>query len=269
MADVAIEIGARRVFVKGTSSSGDMGPGDLAVLSVNAESIVPGTSATSLGKAEDAVAASGDTGVMALTVRADTAAATGANGDYVPLLTDSTGRLHVATGATENHIGEVGGVSARPSGNFTRPADTTAYASGDLVANSTTAGSVTPVTIAVGRGASGSAATGMLRRARLRKSGTSVTNAQFRVHIYNTASITFANGDNAAWSTNAMSGYLGSLDVTVDRAFTDGAAGVGVPTIGSEVTFITQNVYAVVEARAAYTPANAEVFTVELEVLQN
>lgn len=29
------------------------------------------------------------------------------------------------------------------SGSFTRPSDTTAYASGDLVANSTTAGSVT------------------------------------------------------------------------------------------------------------------------------
>jgi hypothetical protein len=55
---------------------------------------VPGTGATNLGKAEDAVAASGDTGVMALAVRSDTAAATGADGDYVPLLTDSTGRLH-------------------------------------------------------------------------------------------------------------------------------------------------------------------------------
>jgi hypothetical protein len=51
-------------------------------------------SATGLLKLEDAVAASGDAGVMALAVRADTAAATGANGDYVPLLTDSLGKLH-------------------------------------------------------------------------------------------------------------------------------------------------------------------------------
>ena len=33
---------------------------------------------------------------------------------------------------------------------LTRPADTTAYASGDLVANSTTAGSVTPLTFNAG-----------------------------------------------------------------------------------------------------------------------
>lgn len=62
-------------------------------------SIVPGTAATNLGKAEDAAHTSGDTGVMSLAVRADTAAATGADGDYVPLLTDSTGKLHVNVGA--------------------------------------------------------------------------------------------------------------------------------------------------------------------------
>jgi hypothetical protein len=68
--------------------------GDVDVLSV-----VPGTSATSLGKAEDAAHASGDTGVMALSVRANTAAATsGADGDYQPLITDTNGRLHVLDG---------------------------------------------------------------------------------------------------------------------------------------------------------------------------
>lgn len=65
--------------------------GDVDVLSV-----VPGTAATSLGKAEDAAHASGDTGVMALSVRSNTAAATSsADGDYQPLITDTNGRLHV------------------------------------------------------------------------------------------------------------------------------------------------------------------------------
>lgn len=63
-------------------------------LDVDVTRIIPGTTATALGKAEDAVHASGDTGVMALTVRSDTAAATsGTTGDYQPLITDSTGRL--------------------------------------------------------------------------------------------------------------------------------------------------------------------------------
>ena len=56
----------------------------------------PGTAAGSLGKAEDAVHTSGDVGVMALAVRADSAAATGANNDYVPLLVDTNGGLWVS-----------------------------------------------------------------------------------------------------------------------------------------------------------------------------
>lgn len=53
------------------------------------------TAAGDLAKAEDAAHNSGDVGVMALGVRQDTATALGANGDYVPLIFDSSGRLHV------------------------------------------------------------------------------------------------------------------------------------------------------------------------------
>jgi len=151
------------------------------------------------------------------------------------------------------------------SATFTRPADTTAYASGDLVANSTTAGSVVPMTFALsdlGRG-------GMIRRCRIRKSGTSVTSASFRLHLYTTASITCANGDNGAWSTNQAVNYVGAFDITVDRAFTDGASGNGVPLVGNEINFGLNNYYGLLEARGAYTPANGEVFTVELEVLKD
>lgn len=162
----------------------------------------------------------------------------------------------------------VGGMSALVTANFTRPADTTAYASGDLVANSTTAGSVTPMSLAIGRGSSGAAVTGMIRRLRLRKSGTSIANASFRVHLYR-ASPTVANGDNGAFSTNQAANYVGRFDVTMDQAFTDGASGNGVPAVGSEVNFHTATYYALIEARGAYTPANGETFTVELEVLQN
>lgn len=49
-----------------------------------------------LAKAEDAAHTSGDFGLMALAVRTDTATArAGTDGDYIPLITDSSGRLHV------------------------------------------------------------------------------------------------------------------------------------------------------------------------------
>lgn len=61
-----------------------------------ATSITPGTAAANLGKAEDAVHASGDTGVMALAV-ANTNAATafGASGDYTPIAVDVNGAIFV------------------------------------------------------------------------------------------------------------------------------------------------------------------------------
>lgn len=68
---------------------------------VDVTSIVPGTGATNLGKAEDAAHSSGDVGVMALSVRQDTAAALGGtDADYQPLITDASGRLHVNVGNT-------------------------------------------------------------------------------------------------------------------------------------------------------------------------
>lgn len=91
-------------------------------------SVTPGTSAAHLGKAEDAVHANGDVGVMALTVRKDTAAATsGADGDYQPFVTDANGRLHtngLMQGNLAHGVGDsgnpvkVGGVSAENVANF-------------------------------------------------------------------------------------------------------------------------------------------------------
>lgn len=65
-------------------------------LQTKVNQVTPGTGSTNLGKAEDAVHASGDTGVMALAVRNDTPSAlAGASGDYIPLTTDSSGNLRV------------------------------------------------------------------------------------------------------------------------------------------------------------------------------
>lgn len=64
---------------------------------VDVTSVTPGTTATSLGKAEDAGHSTGDVGVMVLAVRKDTiAVSSGTTGDYEPLQTDESGLLRVA-----------------------------------------------------------------------------------------------------------------------------------------------------------------------------
>ncbi|MFY9586678.1 MAG: hypothetical protein WAT66_04400 [Actinomycetota bacterium] len=63
----------------------------------------PGTSATSLGKAEDAPHTSGDVGIMALGVVNTAFTARAADSDYIPLATDLRGNL-ILSGATSNTI---------------------------------------------------------------------------------------------------------------------------------------------------------------------
>lgn len=157
------------------------------------------------------------------------------------------------------------------SASFTRPANTTAYASGQLVANSTTAGSVVANQIAIAKGVG---VNGLLTGIKLQKSGVAATgagsdvNANFRVHFFSAAPIV-TNGDGAAYvPTNAN--WLGSCDITIDHVGSDMSVGRGAPTIGYPIAFQpvagTNYVYWLLEARNAYTPASAETFTLIGEV---
>lgn len=151
------------------------------------------------------------------------------------------------------------------SNTITRPADTNVYASGDLVANSTTVGSVVPFSFTnATRIAAGS---GEIQAVRLYKSGTSLTNANFRVHFY-LANMSLTNGDNGAWLT-PIANYIGSFDVTCDKAFSDGAEGAGLPTVGMVRRFqlpAGTTLYALLEARGVYTPTSGETFSIRAEI---
>jgi hypothetical protein len=145
--------------------------------------------------------------------------------------------------------------------SFTRPADTTAYAVGDLVSNSTTAGSVAALEFTV-IGTAGDK--GTLDFATIRKTGTGVANAAFRLHLFKDAPATITNGDNGAFSVSGAADYVGALDIVVDRALTDGAFGRGLPVIGIPLPFECATgvlkLFGHIEARGAYSPALSEVF---------
>jgi len=93
-------------------------------LDVDVTRVIPGVTATALGKAEDDGHSSGDVGVMALAVRNDAAASFGANLDYAPLTVDSVGNQNVVArrGLTRVSVA---------SGGLTT--STTAYTAGDQV----------------------------------------------------------------------------------------------------------------------------------------
>jgi hypothetical protein len=159
---------------------------------------------------------------------------------------------------------QVGNISA----SFIRPANVTPYAAGALVANSVTAGAVIPMAFKLDN----SFPMGQFRltRARLFKSGAVVTNATFRLHLYQ-ALPTVTNGDGGAWLSSNSADWIGNIDVASMLAFSDGAAGTGSCPAGSE-QYVRQAqgkvVYGLLAALGAYTPASAEQFTAVIEVIE-
>ncbi len=87
---------------------GGQGTGPAAGTNVNVLSLIPGTGATNLGKAEDAAHTSGDVGVMSLGVVTDGATALAAAGDYSVLGVDTAGNQRMV-GPVASGAASVGG----------------------------------------------------------------------------------------------------------------------------------------------------------------
>lgn len=157
------------------------------------------------------------------------------------------------------------------SASFTRPANTTAYAAGALVANSTTAGSVIPLAFLNVVRTAGDCV--RIERARITKNGTSLTNASFKLHLFETLPVATV-GDGGAFNasgvlaTSGVLNYPGSFSTTLNISGTDGATGNAVPLTGNAITVsptLGTTLYGLLEVTAAYTPVSGEVFTVVLE----
>lgn len=159
-------------------------------------------------------------------------------------------------------------VVTQTSANFTRPADTTQYASGDIVANSTTAGSVAAMqfTVEVAQGRAMNFVSW-----KLETDNTTATSADFKLHLY-ASDPTATNGDNSAWLTTE-SNYMGAMGMANALAFSDAIA-IVTKISGTDAGVYWRLatgtiVYGILEAQATYTPASAEVFTVTLNIEHN
>ena len=146
------------------------------------------------------------------------------------------------------------------SDDVTLPAGTPTYAIGDLVANSATAGSVVPLIIAADPGTQAF----WLRKLTLRHSQASVTNSNFRLWGMN-ASPTVTNGDDGALAGTFLATVLFEPILVDVEALLTGGGAIGSSLFDAGLLRIPKTSYWLIEARAAYTRAAAEVFTLELE----
>lgn len=189
-----------------------------------------------------------------------------------PLVDDEGRQIVILEGPTAGGGtgGAVIGAIANPSANFSVPNSAATYAIGDLIANSATAGSVTPMSFAnVARVAAGAAS---VIKARLSKTGTGIVGASFLLHLYGT-SPTVTNGDDGVWLSTQAATYLGAFEFSVANAkvFSDGVSINGITQTGYPVTADLASgttIYGLLEARGAYVRTAAETFTITLEVEQ-
>lgn len=156
---------------------------------------------------------------------------------------------------------------------FTRPADTTAYASGDLIANSVTAGAVVALTFAAALRQPGYKA--IVRRVGLRTNQALLANGTFRLHLF-ALTPTVTGGDNApldvanlAAAAQQYLGYVADIGLSIIGTG-QGARGWSVGP-AQEIGFTqatTAALFGLLEARAAYVPTSGQTFQAMLEIAQ-
>lgn len=155
------------------------------------------------------------------------------------------------------------------SDSFTRPANTTAYADNDLVANDVDAGDVVPLefrTSALGSGR------GIIRRVRLFKDDE--TPAEFTIHLFTQAPVV-SGGDNAAFAVSTARNYLGPVVVDFSTGLVTSTDAIGFVAVSPEINFdlvhisaSERRLYGLIQMTDAggYAPASGELFEVTLEL---
>jgi hypothetical protein len=173
--------------------------------------------------------------------------------------------------AGENHMGAIGGHTAKPAATVTRPADTTAYAAGDVV----NAGTGAVITFAGCARANGLG--GVIQHATLVDSAAQATKADLELWLFDT---TFtADNDNAVFTpTDAeLATVVCVIDMSANVYVGDATAGAdGNCVHQSDVlnrAFTCEaaddDLYGALVVRNAYTPVSGETFTIQLHILQD
>lgn len=150
----------------------------------------------------------------------------------------------------------------------TRPADTTTYAAGDVIAESTSAATVW--TFAGAARANGLG--GILQAAELVDSAAQTLKLDAELWLFDTAPAT--QNDNAAWAPSdaEMKASLGYIVFATGTFKVAGANGVSVADAlakSFQCAAATTSIFAILVARNAYVPVSAEELTLRLHVIQD
>lgn len=177
--------------------------------------------------------------------------------------------------AGENFIGAVGGKTKVVNASFSRPADTTAYAAGDAVTNSTSS----PTVITFDGCARANAGTGFITGATLVDSANQATKGSFELWVFDTT--VTPDNDNAVFTPSDSELATLVCVIAFDTAYigdaTSGAGGncvysgsiVGGGYKAFKCGASSDDLFGLIVVRNAYTPVSSESFTIRLEISQD
>ncbi len=175
-----------------------------------------------------------------------------------------TSEAEIGNGANPGFVATQCGIL---TASFARPADTTAYAVNDAVANSTSA----PTILTFANAARIAGGSGYIVKAELCTDQAACI-AAFRLHLF-TTSVTPVN-DNAAYTslwTNRLSrvGFIDFPAVAQEGSGSTSAFALWVGQLLYVTDSATASLYGLLETKTAFTPASAQNFSIRLGVDRN
>lgn len=177
--------------------------------------------------------------------------------------------------ASDSNPLPVRGHILNPSATVTLPNSTTTYAVGEIVAASTSPGSINPPSFDCG--SDSFLITGMsVWSNRL----LTTTTGLFRLHLYTAAPTCQTTGDKGVFASNVNKGsarYLGALDFMLDSQHLDGFGGFGAPVLRPYIPVKLASgttIWGLLEARANYARSQvggtaAETLQIYLDIIPN
>jgi hypothetical protein len=240
------------------TAAGALIPGDATNgLDVDVTRVIPGTSATHLGKAIDTAVGATDTGVAALAARDDALATlTEADGDWTPLRTNSRGAAWVTA--------DFGNSSGTTAVSVTRPSNTTTYGALDVVG--VTGGGTAAISFT---SLAPSGARVMVTGVSLRRDATAVISGEtnYLLHLYNvTPPSALADNDVFDLGSGDRNAYLGYINVgtPVDLGSTLWVENQG---IMKQVQLSGTGLFGYLVTVTGYQPASAAVHVITLHTI--
>jgi hypothetical protein len=226
-------------------------------LDVDVTRVIPGTSATHLGKAIDTALGATDTGVLGLGVRDDVMATlTEADGDVTPFRTNARGATWVAIDPVST--------SWSTQVSVTRPSDTTTYGAMDVVG--VTGGGTGAISF-TNMGLSGGRV--MIVGASLMRNVTALISGEtnYQLHLYNVTP-PGAYADNTTWDlpSGDRTAYLGYITIgtPVDMGST---LYIENNSLNKMVQLSGTGLFAYLVTVTGYQPASASVHVVTLHTV--